>query len=100
EATLVDLGSQNGTQLNGERVVGSRMLASGDAIVVGAITLLYHGGARAAAARGVVPFASFRQRCEEELERSLRYHRPLSGACLALATSDADRPLAARALEG
>jgi len=99
EATLADLGSQNGTHLNGERVVGARALASGDAVLLGNITLIFHSSARAQSSRGIVPLDDFRQRCEEELERSLRYHRPLSLACLALAGAS-DRVLIARALEG
>jgi pSer/pThr/pTyr-binding forkhead associated (FHA) protein len=44
--TLVDLGSQNGTRINGERVVGSRRLHSADMITIGGATLVYHSDRR------------------------------------------------------
>ena len=47
---LTDLGSQNGTLINGERVV-TRRLVTGDTIAIGAATLIYH----ASVARGTQP---------------------------------------------
>jgi transcriptional regulator with GAF, ATPase, and Fis domain len=41
-ALLVDLESQNGTILNSERVTKARPLVSGDTILVGAVTIVYH----------------------------------------------------------
>ena len=41
EWTVTDLGSTNGTQLNGQRISGKRPLKIGDRIVVGALTILY-----------------------------------------------------------
>jgi hypothetical protein len=38
-ATLIDLGSSNGTSLNGERVEGSARLAPGDIVTIGDVTL-------------------------------------------------------------
>ena len=40
-ATLEDLGSKNGTRLNGERVCGTRELQDGDTVRLGAVQLLY-----------------------------------------------------------
>jgi DNA-binding winged helix-turn-helix (wHTH) protein len=40
-ATLEDLGSKNGTSLNGERVCGARELQDGDAIRLGDVQLLF-----------------------------------------------------------
>ena len=40
-ATLEDLGSRNGTRLNGERVCGTRELQDGDAVRLGDVQLLY-----------------------------------------------------------
>jgi pSer/pThr/pTyr-binding forkhead associated (FHA) protein len=39
--TLEDLGSKNGTRLNGERVEGTQELRDGDAIRLGAVQLLF-----------------------------------------------------------
>jgi transcriptional regulator with GAF, ATPase, and Fis domain len=41
-ALLVDLDSQNGTLLNSDRVTKPRPLVSGDTILVGAVTIVYH----------------------------------------------------------
>jgi DNA-binding NtrC family response regulator len=41
-ARVEDLGSQNGTYLNGERLVGSRLLARGDVISIGEVALVFH----------------------------------------------------------
>jgi len=40
-ATLEDLGSKNGTSLNGERVCGARELRDGDTVRVGEVQLLF-----------------------------------------------------------
>lgn len=41
-----DLGSRNGTFVNGGRIIGERPLHSGDEIVLGRLRLLFHGPAR------------------------------------------------------
>jgi hypothetical protein len=41
-----DLGSRNGTFVNGGRIVGDRALHSGDEIVIGRLRLLFHAPAR------------------------------------------------------
>jgi DNA-binding winged helix-turn-helix (wHTH) protein len=41
QATLEDLGSKNGTRLNGERVRGTRELRDGDAVRLGDVQLLF-----------------------------------------------------------
>jgi pSer/pThr/pTyr-binding forkhead associated (FHA) protein len=44
--TVRDLGSRNGTFVNGGRIVGERALHSGDEILLGRLRLLFHGPAR------------------------------------------------------
>ena len=46
-----DLGSHNGTYVNGERLTAARVLAAGDEVAVGDSLFLVDGGADAAAAR-------------------------------------------------
>jgi hypothetical protein len=41
-----DLGSRNGTFVNGGRIIGERALHPGDEIVLGRLRLLFHGPAR------------------------------------------------------
>jgi pSer/pThr/pTyr-binding forkhead associated (FHA) protein len=44
--TVRDLGSRNGTFVNGGRIIGERALHSGDEIVLGRLRLLFHGPTR------------------------------------------------------
>jgi DNA-binding CsgD family transcriptional regulator len=47
EAWLIrDLGSRNGTFVNGGRIIGERALHSGDEIILGRLRLLFHAPAR------------------------------------------------------
>jgi pSer/pThr/pTyr-binding forkhead associated (FHA) protein len=39
--SVVDLGSTNGTELNGERITGETPLAHGDRITVGGTTIVF-----------------------------------------------------------
>jgi pSer/pThr/pTyr-binding forkhead associated (FHA) protein len=100
EAQICDLGSSNGTRVNGERISGARALASGDVVTICNITLVFHSSARPAPARVIVDLAQFRQRAEEELERALRYDRPLTLLAATVGASPADQPRLALALAG
>jgi DNA-binding CsgD family transcriptional regulator len=44
--TVRDLGSRNGTFVNGARIIGEHALHPGDEVVLGALRLIYHGPAR------------------------------------------------------
>jgi pSer/pThr/pTyr-binding forkhead associated (FHA) protein len=44
--TVRDLGSRNGTFVNGGRIIGERALHAGDEIVLGRLRLLFHGPVR------------------------------------------------------
>lgn len=78
EAHLTDLGSQNGTAVNGARLYAPCVLLSGDIINVCGVTLVFHGRNRPRTRRPVLAFEPFRQRMEEELERATRYERPFT----------------------
>ena len=88
EARLVDLGSRNGTLVNGERLVGERLLAAGDLITFGAVTLVFHRYARAPHRRRVLEAGALRSRLEEEIERAMRYGRALTLLSLYLPGGD------------
>ena len=75
---ISDLGSHNGTLVNGERVEGQRRLAGGDVITVSYATLVFHQAPQRQAAQRVLELDAFRQRLEDEVERSLRYARPVA----------------------
>ncbi len=98
DARLVDLGSQNGTHINGGRCTGERPLASGDVIAIGGVTLVFHASGRFARARAPVSTVELRARAEEEIDRALRYHRSLALFVVALGEDVVDRPRVAHAL--
>jgi DNA-binding CsgD family transcriptional regulator len=50
-----DLGSRNGTFVNGARIIGERPLHSGDEIVLGRLRLLFHGPARGKETAAIAP---------------------------------------------
>jgi DNA-binding NtrC family response regulator/pSer/pThr/pTyr-binding forkhead associated (FHA) protein len=98
EVQIADVGSSNGTRVNGERIPGPHSLVSGDVVGIANITLAYHSSVRVAPTRVIHELASFRQRAEEEVERALRYGRPLTFLAVTLAGS-VDGPRAAATLD-
>ena len=98
EAEVVDLGSRNGTLVNGEMVVGSHLLSPNDLITICDTTLVFHSSVSAEARRTILDARQFRQRLEQELERSRLYERALSVAVIALNASGSSRPEAMAAI--
>ncbi len=90
QAEVADLGSQNGTRLNGDALIGTRKLVSGDAIAIGAITMVFHSTAKTRASRALISLEVLRQRLEEEVDRATRGGRSL--AVIALVADAARRP--------
>ncbi|MFN2546092.1 MAG: sigma 54-interacting transcriptional regulator [Myxococcales bacterium] len=80
--TLSDLGSRNGTLLNGAPVIEPRPVVPGDVITVGKIALVVQGQ-RAGGNHQVVPLPELRLRLTDEIARSMHYERPLSVIALA-----------------
>ena len=88
EVLIEDLGSHNGTRVNGERITAPRRLLSGDVIVLCDVAIIYqlnhqghHGPGQSQTPR-VRPLHEdltvLRHRLEEEVERALSSHRPVS----------------------
>jgi two-component system response regulator AtoC len=75
---IADLGSHNGTRVNGEQVAESRTLASGDVAMVGDVVCVVHVSVPAAPARASYGEAGWRRRLAEELERAITYRRSLA----------------------
>jgi two-component system response regulator AtoC len=84
EAQVTDLGSHNGTLVNGERVDGSRTLASGDVVAVGETRLVLRSEPRQLRC-AAIDLGRLRLRLEEEIERAADYARPLALAVIVLA---------------
>lgn len=98
EVWVSDLGSRNGTRLNGENLVETRALVSGDVISICGATLVFHRDGRLVPSRSASSLAQLRLRLQEEVERSARYGRPLSLLCLRLANDSVGRPAVLEAL--
>ncbi|TMQ04655.1 MAG: FHA domain-containing protein, partial [Deltaproteobacteria bacterium] len=81
---LEDLGSHNGTRVNGERVTGRHPLTSDDVISIGPIRLVIYAQHRARRAVLLEP-AALRGRLVQEVERAVSYERPL---CVAVVATD------------
>jgi DNA-binding NtrC family response regulator len=84
-AQIVDLGSHNGTLVNGERIEGALVLTPGDVVTI-ADTLLILRSTRATKA-DVLDLEGMCQRIDQEIARARDYDRPFSVAVVAL-----DRP--------
>ena len=90
EAELSDLQSHNGTLLNGERVVATRALATGDVITIGEVALVFHSPR---ARRRPLDLKALRLRLADEIERAAHFGRPLSVAALRFRGAPADAAL-------
>ncbi len=77
----VDLGSRNGTLLNGKRLVEERRLRGGDLLELGPLRIRV-GGARREAA--LLDEGDLIDRLDEEVERARAFKRPLSVVGLVL----------------
>ncbi len=75
---IADLGSHNGTRVNGEVVADSRTLASGDVVTVGDVVLVIHFSTPAVVARAAYAEAGCRRRLAEELVRAITFGRSLA----------------------
>jgi two-component system response regulator AtoC len=80
-ATVVDLGSHNGTFVNDLRARGAVPLVPGDVIAIGESRLVYAGAPRASSR--VVPLDRFREHVVSELERAAEFGRAAAVVALA-----------------
>ncbi|HTM22741.1 MAG TPA: FHA domain-containing protein, partial [Kofleriaceae bacterium] len=76
--TIADLASANGTRLNGARVDASAQLAPGDVVSIGVTQISMQLAARATRPGPILDADALAQRLEAEIERSIRYGRPLT----------------------
>jgi DNA-binding NtrC family response regulator len=71
---IVDAESHNGTRVNGELLVGTRALRSGDVLSVGDVVMVVHAAPRQPS-RAALDEAAWMRRVAEELERAITYRR-------------------------
>jgi DNA-binding NtrC family response regulator len=89
--TLVDLGSHNGTFVNGARVEGQQLLHANDAVTIHKTTLLLHITGPTIASGVLLEPDAFHQRLEAEIDRCVRYERAFSLLCIVFPVAPADR---------
>jgi two-component system, NtrC family, response regulator AtoC len=75
---IADLGSHNGTRVNGVPVSEARVLASGDVATVGDVVLVVHFSTPAVIARSAYAEGGWRRRLVEEIERATTHDRTLA----------------------
>src|SRR5262245_52050986 len=79
DVTITDLGSQNGTRVNGEPIEDERALASGDAVTLSPqTTLVFHAPPTPKEKSTFLDRRELAVRLGEELDRSARYLRSVS----------------------
>jgi len=100
EGRLEDLGSHNGSFVNGEKLTGTRRLISGDVINICTASLVFHSSVRLAPTRILLEMDEFRMQLESEVERAIRYHRPFAVFAVAPFVGTAERWSMVRSLEG
>ena len=94
ELFVEDAGSRNGTWVNGERITGSRRLASSDEVVVGSVTVVVSMTSRVIARPHVGSTRHLEERLAAELDRGKRYQRACSLVMLRIEGSAAETDLA------
>lgn len=75
---IADLGSHNGTRVNGELVQESRILTSGDVVTIDEVVLVVHVSNPPAVSRATYAEAGWRRRLAEEMDRAMTFHRSLA----------------------
>jgi DNA-binding NtrC family response regulator/pSer/pThr/pTyr-binding forkhead associated (FHA) protein len=80
-----DLGSRNGTRVNGDKIEGARRLGNGDEVVMGPILAVVGVTSGLRHASLVADVATGEARLAAEVDRSVRYHRPLTLALVRVA---------------
>lgn len=97
DIVVEDLGSRNGTRVNGTRIEGTRRLASGDEIALGPIVAIVGVASALRRTSTIADDQTGLSRLAAEVDRSVRYQRPLAVALVRVA-DDAVIDAMARAL--
>ncbi len=84
EITVEDLGSRNGTLVNGTPITAMRRLTAGDVIRVGPAQAIVATSSPVRHGRQVATVTELEDRLAAEVDRAVRYHRPLGLVMLRL----------------
>lgn len=90
QVQVEDLGSQNGTFVNGEKIAGVRALASGDVINIHSTVLVLHSS-EPGRRRAVLEMDAFRDLVESEVERAVGYGRSFALLAVSAKVTAGDR---------
>jgi DNA-binding NtrC family response regulator/pSer/pThr/pTyr-binding forkhead associated (FHA) protein len=88
ELTIEDLGSRNGTRVNGARIEEPTRLGSGDEIAVGPITAVVSVTSGVVRRHDIGEAAELDARLAAEADRGLRYQRPFALVMMQLRGAD------------
>ncbi|HEY4242782.1 MAG TPA: sigma 54-interacting transcriptional regulator [Kofleriaceae bacterium] len=89
-----DLGSRNGTRVNGDKLSGPRRLVGGDEVSVGPIVAVVGVTSGLRRASSIEDADTGLVRLAAEVDRALRYRRPVTVALVRVPTDDAIEALA------
>jgi pSer/pThr/pTyr-binding forkhead associated (FHA) protein len=81
-----DLGSRNGTRVNGDKIEGPRRLSTGDEVSVGPILAVVGVTSGLRRTSAIADVLGGEARLAAEVDRSVRYHRPVTVAMLRVAS--------------
>ncbi len=87
ELRATDLGSHNGTRLNGAVLDETRVLKTGDVVSVGEVILVVHAELPRVLPQVILDESSWRRRLAEEVARAVQFGRPLGVLAIAGATT-------------
>src|SRR4029079_13485978 len=85
EIEVEDLGSRNGTRVNGEKIEGKIKITTGDEISIGPIVAIVGVTSGLRRATTSADDAEGESRLVAEVDRAMRYHRPLSVGLIRIA---------------
>ncbi|MGE0870778.1 MAG: FHA domain-containing protein, partial [Kofleriaceae bacterium] len=83
-----DLGSRNGTRVNGEKIEGVHRLVSGDEIAIGPIVAIVGNITPIRRSNTIADVTTGEQRLAAEVDRAVRYHRPVTIALVRVPSDD------------
>ncbi|HMG20348.1 MAG TPA: sigma 54-interacting transcriptional regulator [Kofleriaceae bacterium] len=81
-----DLGSRNGTRVNGDKIEGPRRLSTGDEVSVGPILAVVGVTSGLRRTSAIADVNAGEARLAAEVDRSVRYHRPVTVAMIRIAS--------------
>jgi two-component system response regulator AtoC len=79
---IVDLGSRNGTRVNGDKIEGPRRVQNGDELSMGPILAVVGMASGLRRKSAVADDVTGESRLAAEVDRSMRYHRPFTVALI------------------